>query len=152
MRILITIICLLYIGSAFAYDIEGKIINVIDGDTCTILTTNNKKIKIRLYGIDAPELSQEYGVKAAKILQALILQQNIRASILKRDKYRRSIAKIYLADLYINQLLLKIGVAWHYKKYSRDSDLAKAEQTAILNHIGLWQNKSPIPPWIFRKK
>lgn len=39
--------------SAFAY--PAKVVGVIDGDTCTVLTAENQQIKIRLGGIDTPE-------------------------------------------------------------------------------------------------
>src|SRR5258707_12329375 len=41
--------------------IEGKVINVHDGDTITVLDKDNKKTHIRLQGIEAPELKQEFG-------------------------------------------------------------------------------------------
>ena len=45
--------------------IEGKVINVHDGDTVTLLDQSNKKTTIRLQGIDAPELKQAFGAVGA---------------------------------------------------------------------------------------
>ena len=44
-----------------AATIEGKVVNVADGDTITVLVNNNTQYKIRLQGIDAPEKAQPYG-------------------------------------------------------------------------------------------
>ena len=41
--------------------------------------------------------------------------------------------------------------AWHYKQYSDDVSLAKAEQDARDAQRGLWADSKPIPPWDWRK-
>ena len=50
----------------------------------------------------------------------------------------------------INLAMIKNGFAWHFKKYSSDKEMAKAEQNAREAKIGLWQMESPTPPWDFR--
>ena len=57
--------------------IEGKVINVHDGDTVTVLDQNNKKFHIRLQGIDAPELKQEYGDVSQQNLSRLVLDKQV---------------------------------------------------------------------------
>ena len=62
-----------------------KHINSIhDGDTINITTHNNKKVKIRLYGIDAPELKQPFGEQSQLCLEEMIKNQNI--SYIPRNK------------------------------------------------------------------
>ena len=48
--------------------------------------------------------------------------------------------------------MLKQGMAWHYKKYSKDLDYAKLETEARKNRVGLWQDRNPIAPWLWREK
>ncbi len=43
------------------------------------------------------------------------------------------------------------GYAWHYKKYSTNQLLAKAEINARKNKIGIWKNANAVAPWNFRK-
>ena len=50
---------------------SGKVIKVSDGDTITVLQ-DKRQIKVRLYGIDAPELKQPYGKKSKQFLSNLI--------------------------------------------------------------------------------
>ena len=47
--------------------------------------------------------------------------------------------------------MIQRGHAWHYKKYSSDKEMAKAELEAISAKIGLWKMKNAIAPWDFRK-
>jgi len=57
---------------------EGKVISVYDGDTLTVSNLDNQKVKIRLYGIDAPELKkQPYGRASRDYLQRLILNKTV---------------------------------------------------------------------------
>ena len=42
-------------------------------------------------------------------------------------------------------------MAWHYKQYSKDQELASAEVEARKKRLGLWAEKSPIAPWEWRK-
>src|SRR5262249_13534065 len=47
--------------------------------------------------------------------------------------------------------MVQEGLAWHYKDFSKDKDLAKAEREARKDKKGLWIDPNPIPPWQFRK-
>ena len=47
--------------------------------------------------------------------------------------------------------MIKKGFAWHYKKYSSDPIMAKAEEDARQAKIGLWNMTNPIAPWNYRK-
>ena len=51
----------------------------------------------------------------------------------------------------VNEELLKLGMAWHYKYFNKDEKLAKLESDAKNNKIGLWSKQSPVAPWEFRK-
>ena len=55
-----------------AATIEGKVVKVADGDTVTVLDADNKKHKVRLTGIDAPERRQAYGNKSTESLINLV--------------------------------------------------------------------------------
>ncbi|WP_414482899.1 thermonuclease family protein, partial [Salmonella enterica] len=51
---------------------EAKVVKIIDGDTITALDGQNTSIKIRMYGIDAPESKQAFGQKAKQALSSAI--------------------------------------------------------------------------------
>jgi len=48
--------------------------------------------------------------------------------------------------------LLRQGMAWHYKYFNKDEELAKLEQQACLKKVGLWSQPNPVAPWDFRRK
>lgn len=132
-------------------DFSGKCVSVSDGDTITVLTAENTQIKVRLYGIDCPEKKQDFGQKAKEFTSSLVFGKQVDVKEREKDRYGRTIGKIYQDGKYINLEIVKAGFAWHYKQYSKDTDLAEAEGRARESKTGLWSGK-PIPPWEFRRK
>lgn len=137
--------------------IEGKVINVHDGDTITVLDQDNKKFHIRLQGIDAPELKQEFGSVSQQNLSRLVLGKQVAIYWSKVDKYRRTVGTIMLAGHDVNIEQVKAGLAWHFKKYEDEQSpqdrvtYAAAEQTARAAKLGLWQDADPTVPGDWRQ-
>jgi endonuclease YncB( thermonuclease family) len=122
----------------------------LDGDTVVLLDSTNTRIHIRLDGIDAPENSQSYGKESADKLKELILDKDVKILSSGKDKYGRTIGRIYINDAWINLEMIKLGCAWHYKQYSKDEKLANAELVARSEKLGIWSESNPIAPWDYR--
>ena len=133
--------------------IIGKVIKVLDGDTYDLLLEGNRKIRVRMEGIDAPERGMPYYNKAMKYLDNLCKGQTIRVEKTGDDtRYRRILGLSFLADgRELSREMLKAGYAWHYKQYNSDSEFAALENEARRAKRGLWQDTNPIPPWEIRK-
>ncbi len=94
--------------------IVGAIIKVYDGDTIT-LQAQGKKHKIRLYGLDAPEIAQSFGVKARDyLLQLCPLHSKALVTIKNTDKYGRIVGIVSCNNTNVNAKLVKDGYAWAY--------------------------------------
>jgi endonuclease YncB( thermonuclease family) len=138
--------------------IEGKVINVHDGDTVTVLDQNNKKFHIRLQGIDAPELKQAFGSVSQQNLSRMVLDKQVTIFWTKVDKYRRTVGTIRLDGRDINIEQVKAGLAWHFKKYEDEQEpqdrltYAAAEQQARAARLGLWQDPNPTVPGDWRQE
>ncbi|MCY1508114.1 Thermonuclease [compost metagenome] len=132
---------------------SARVIRITDGDTLEVLY-GGKPLKIRLAYIDSPEKKrkQPYGDKAKNVLAVLCFNQKVKIYPQKHDRYKRLIA-VLINDKgqNVNQEMIRLGMAWHYKKYSSDPIYAKLEIEARKKHIGLWQDKNAIPPWYWRK-
>ena len=71
-------LCLLFFTLvSFAEELIGKVIKVSDGDTITVLDSNNQKHKIRLKGIDAPESQQAFGDISTQSLSELVYDKEV---------------------------------------------------------------------------
>jgi endonuclease YncB( thermonuclease family)/methylphosphotriester-DNA--protein-cysteine methyltransferase len=137
--------------------IEGKVINVHDGDTVTVLDQDNKKFNIRLHGIDAPELKQAFGAASQENLSRMVLGKRVTIHWSKIDKYRRTVGTIMLDGRDVNIEQLKAGLAWHFKRYQDEQPpkerltYAAAEDAAHAANLGLWNDKSRLAPSDFRQ-
>lgn len=132
--------------------ITGKCVGVTDGDTATVLVDGNRQVKVRFHGIDAPESAQDFGQRAKQKMSDLIYGKEVKVDILERDKYGRSVGKVYVGGVYTNLEMVKSGLAWHYVQYApNDTDLANAERAARASKVGLWSHANPTPPWNWRK-
>lgn len=129
-----------------------KIINVSDGDTVTAAVSGNKRIKIRLYGIDAPEISQEYGEASKNHLKSLLKNKILSYEEINIDSYGRTVATIFADGENINLKMIKDGFAWHYASFYKSAEYAAAQKKAKDGKLGLWKRPSPVPPWEFRRE
>lgn len=129
-----------------------KVIGVKDGDTVELLM-NGKPQVVRLSNIDCPEKKQPFGNNAKTFVSDLCFGKMVKISTDgKKDRNKRLIAEIILQNgKNINKELVNKGLAWHFKKYSKDNSYDILEKQARKLKIGLWKDKNPIAPWDWRK-
>ena len=128
-------------------------LKIIDGDTIIL---NSEKI--RLYGIDTPEIKQtctdnyghvySCGVRAKLELEKIIGSRKVSCVKKTKDRYKRSISICYVDENDINSLMVKSGWALAYRKYSKK--YVKDEAIAKLNNAGMWSGKF-MAPWKWRR-
>lgn len=131
------------------FALSGKVVSIHDGDTITVLQ-NKQQIKVRLFGIDAPELKQPYGKKSKQFLANLIAGKVVEVEPKGKDRYKRTLGIIHFKGQDINAQMALSGYAWAYVKYSRI--YVDQEKLARENKRGLWQSSNPTPPWVWRKR
>lgn len=159
-RALIGLLLLVFTLGIFGETIRGLCISVADGDTITIMADENggrenKKMKIRLYAIDSPEGKQEFGLEAKKFVEKMVLNKRVEIDYKDTDQYGRIVGILNYEQYSINEELLKNGLAWHYKQYSRKDYYNRyndLEVEARKKKINIWSNKNSVAPWEFRKK
>lgn len=147
-KFLFSIISLLTEISGFGQDVKGKVARIQDGDSF-LLETSDSTYRIRLNGIDCPEINQPFGETARDFINRY-LNDSITVIPIMVDKYGRTIADAFYHDTLINFLLVDYGYAWHYKKYSSDTTLANCEDKARLDGKGLWSDQDRVTPWDWR--
>ena len=125
---------------------------VIDGDTIQVAGQ-----RIRLYGIDAPEINQLCqrkdvpwlcGAEAAKTLRELVAGSAVSCAENDRDRYGRIVAICKTNGADINAAMVLSGMALAYRKYS--NVYIGHEASAKLARRGLWSGLF-IPPWEWRR-
>lgn len=122
---------------------------VSDGDTITLVSAG-EKIKVRFYGIDAPESKQEYGQFCKRKLENILKNKEIKLDIKSKDKYQRTVAIVYANGEDVNKEMVRSGCAWAYQNYTLK--YLEDEKYARANKLGLWASKNPQNPRDFRIK
>ncbi|EAH8795953.1 thermonuclease family protein, partial [Campylobacter coli] len=128
---------------------KAQVIRVIDGDTIEI-STNNKTSKIRFFGIDAPELKQNFGKKSKAALEKILKDKEVYIFSKNKDNYGRIVAIVKLKDVDINQFLVSQGYVWADTYYT--NAYIKEQEKAQKNKLGLWKDDNPIEPYKWRKQ
>jgi len=136
---------------AFAPPFEAKVVSVHDGDTITVRT--DETIKIRLDGIDAPELKQPFGQASKQALSGLVFGQTVTIKPGKKDRYGRLLARVEIGGKDASLTMVETGMAHWYEQYAkRDIQLQSAQTQAKTASRGLWSDPNVQPPWEFRKR
>ena len=147
---LLSLLFLLLLSASTSF--TGKVVKITDGDTIVVLIEGNQQVKIRLEGIDCPESNQDFGNKAKQAVSDLCFGKEVKIVKSGEDRYGRTLGFVFVGDVNVNKELLKQGLAWHYKQYNKDAELAALEQEARKKKIGLWSHPNPVAPWDFRRK
>jgi endonuclease YncB( thermonuclease family) len=159
--LVVCIVLLVYAAEVnAARTINGVVRAVYDGDTLLLATRESSQLKVRLYGIDAPETAkpgipgQPFGSIAKRTLMYKIMGRHVSAEIIEIDQYQRAVAVIRYGGRDVNREMAAEGMAWAYRQYLRSpyaSDYIGAENRARSLRAGLWRDSNPQPPWEFRQ-
>jgi endonuclease YncB( thermonuclease family) len=132
-------------------EIHLTVNRIIDGDSFEG-RANGQNYRIRLFGIDAPEKGQDFYQKSKDRLGKLCKDGPITIKIRSKDYFGRWVADGYTPKgEFINQTLVKEGLAWHFTKYSKDPTLKRLERDARNAQVGIWSLRNPTAPWEYRK-
>ena len=138
--------------------LEGTVAKVLDGDTFLLLS-DSKNIKVRLFGIDAPEVrrklvpGQPFGSEAKRALENKVAGQKVTVEVVDVDKNLLVIGAVKIGGRDIDREMLEEGWAWAYRQLLKEpfaSRYISAENKARKMRLGLWRQVNPLPPWSFR--
>jgi micrococcal nuclease len=130
---------------------SGKVISVIDGNTIEIVKGPNDTCVVMLAGVDSPELEQEYGDKAKRYLEKLLMKEEVSIKITGKDRKGNYLAVVMKGEIDPRVELLKQGLAWTAEK-DPIPELENHKNEAQQKGKGLWKTENPTPPWIYRRQ
>ena len=145
------------VGIAQADTLSGRVVGVHDGDTITVLDANRTQHKIRLAGIDAPELKQAFGSRSKQNISKWVYNRQVIVDWNKRDRYGRTVGIVLVDGHDVNLEQIRAGLAWWYRQYAKEQTpddrqlYERAENEARAAKRGLWADANPVPPWEWRE-
>lgn len=128
-----------------------RVATINDGDTVTCIDTEGRQIRIRLVGIDAPELDQPKGRESRAALAAKLAGGIVRVSGDSRDQHGRLLGTLHVDDRDLNREMVAEGWAWAFTGFADDHDLITVESAARRAGRGLWADPGPMAPAQWRE-
>ena len=148
---LFAVLSVLMVSPSWAGELTGRVSAVHDGDTFSVTDGNDVSHKVQIGHIDCPEFDQPYGKEATAFARELLLNKEVTVQYEDIDRYSRYLGEVVtVGDKNVAAELLKSGMAWWYRKYSKDQRLAALEAAAKKSKQGLWSAANPKPPWQWR--
>jgi endonuclease YncB( thermonuclease family) len=135
----------------------GKATRVVDGDTFDV-TLDSGSIRVRMWGIDAPEHDQPYGPQATSELRRLVEGHEIQLQPAGQTSYERMVARVFVEGTDIDAEMIKGGFAMAERRYLRQFDDGKSycvlEQSARSAGSGMWSlpPDKRVAPWEWRRR
>jgi endonuclease YncB( thermonuclease family) len=123
------------VGSWF----DARVVTIADGDTLELVPAGEATpLRIRLEGVDAPELGEPFSREATTLTRSLLLRQQVRVHGRDVDNYGRLVARVVAAGRDASEALLDAGLACHFTRFANDPVLARAQSRARDQGRGFW--------------
>lgn len=152
-RALLGCLLALLVWSAPATAWEGTVSRVLDGDSLRV-RQGGELVTVRLYGIDCPEYGQAQWREAKEADRDMIQGKKVGVTQLDIDRYGRVVALVDYRGRQVNAELVRRGMAWVYPHYCKAQPLCRTleelEQQARDQRLGIWNERSPVPPWVWK--
>lgn len=131
----------------------GKVSYVTDGDTLWVQPdSGGPPRKLRIDGIDAPEICQAGGEASREVLAQRALYRRVQVTVRRRDVYGRGLARIDLDGNDLGSQMVRAGHAWSYRWRRNPGPYAVEEAAARQSRQGLFAVGNPELPRDFRKR
>src|SRR5215213_564148 len=137
-----------------ASSLFGRVIEVNSGDVITVFNLN-RPVRVKLLGLDAPEMDQAFGDVAKKHLSDLIYDKSVLIEYSGISADGSLAGRVLLNSTDIGAQMIRDGAAWFDpNNLSRLSETDRevyrqSEQAARSERRGLWEAENPTAPWEF---
>lgn len=150
--LILIFVLLLSSKAANASDIPAvkQIVEVVDGNTLKVSTIEDDTFTVKLKGVDAPELGQEFAEESLNYLQKLITDKNVIVEYSGKDRWGNRLVYVTTKNgKSINQMMIKGGYGWVDRFFLKQVDLMELQAVAQSKKIGLWNKDKPMEPWVY---
>ena len=150
----ILLMCLVMTNPGHAKTVfAGNVTYVTDGDTLWVQPdAGGPSLKLRIEGIDAPEICQAGGETSREVLTQRALHQRVVVMVKRKDVYGRGLARIQLNGNDLGAQMVRAGQAWSYRWHRSPGPYANEEAAARQSRLGLFAMARSEMPRDFRKR
>ena len=146
-------VCLPVFAVGYRPTFAGVVDYVADGDTLHVIPAQGgQPVKVRIHGIDAPEICQSGGASSRAALARRVKGQQVVVHAKSYDQYGRTIARVTLGGEDIGEWMVKQGNAWAYYYRVGYGPYTAYQRQAQAAHRGVFASGDPMAPSLFRKQ
>jgi endonuclease YncB( thermonuclease family) len=129
-----------------------RVSRIVDGDT-VVVDCPHGLLRVRIWGIDAPEMGQEpWGYQSRQHLESLLRNRRVLIQVEDLDKYGRVVARLQQGTVDLGLRMVRDGQASVRSRYVRDQNYRATRAQARVNGVGIWsQTGSQQQPWAWRR-
>lgn len=132
---------------------SGVVTRVVDGDTLWVKTSASAQpLKVRIQGIDAPEICQPGGVQARDALKREVLGKSVSVTSRALDDYGRTVGTLRLEGQDMGRWMVARGYAWVYRYRHKKGPYADELRQAQSARRGVFSDAAAEEPRLFRKR
>ena len=139
----------------YAAEMTAEVVSVSEGDTLVVQDSDQRQHTVKLSGIDAPELLQAFGRKSRFSLKDMVYLKQVRLvaetfshKTIPPSSRQAVSAQVFVGEIDVGKMQLLRGMAWAAD--SDDLDYVEAENMARAQRKGIWRDREPTPPWLWR--
>ena len=131
----------------------GWVTKVVDGDTLHVQPAQGgSSQKLRIKGIDAPEVCQAWGMQSREALARMVWGQRVTVQLNDVDDHGRWLAQVFVNGEDVGARLVAQGHAWSYQFRRDPGPYAFQQQQAAINRLGLFGQPQAMRPREFRQR
>jgi endonuclease YncB( thermonuclease family) len=139
-------------ASASEISMHVAVDQVLNGDTFEVVWSGARQ-RVRVAGVDSPELGQSFGEQARQFTRNLLASQTVRIDHKGNDDYGYIVARVFLPDgTDVSSALVRAGMAWCWREGHVEERLKDLQERARSRREGLWSENRPEPPWVYRRR
>jgi endonuclease YncB( thermonuclease family) len=152
-KLIFLLLCLAGNSAQSSVAFGGVVSFVTDGDTLWVQPDRGGATqKLRILGIDAPEICQVGGEASRSALIQLALRQRVSVTVTRKDVYGRGLARIYLGNQDLGAQMVKSGQAWSYRWQKSPGPYAREQALAQQLQLGVFSGGRAVNPKDFRRR
>ncbi|OFW39752.1 MAG: hypothetical protein A3F70_01810 [Acidobacteria bacterium RIFCSPLOWO2_12_FULL_67_14] len=131
--------------------VTAQVVGVIDGDTVDILIPPERRVRVRLHGVDTPESGEPFTQQARIFTRVLIFSRNVQVTGKEVDTYGRLVARIVVDGADASEAITAAGLGCTFRRYVSDSALDAAQDRARAARLGFWAAGAQQPACVARE-
>lgn len=128
------------------------VLRVVDGDSLWVRPSGGAPLRLRVSGVDAPEICQRHGREARDALATRLQGNKVRVTLQHKDTYDRWLARVDGPDGDVGAWLVGQGHAWSMRWHNNPGPYAVQESAARKARRGLFSEPRPESPRDFRRR